>query len=151
LHLVAGILLILFDQISKWWVQSTLLPGHSLPVLPPWFFITHVQNPGAAFGLMANRTPLIIVVSLGVVIAAWVKRKQIARQPRTLRWGITLSLSGAIGNLIDRIRVGQVIDFLDLRIWLWVFNVADICIVVGVTLLIWSLYRLPIPKVSTSE
>ncbi len=139
---LAGLLIFLLDQASKWWVQTKLPPGYSLPILPPWLHLTHVQNPGAAFGLMAHKTLLLILVTAGAGAVAWIKRKEIAAQSVLFHWGITLALAGAAGNLVDRIRFGRVVDFVDLRVG-WVFNLADSCIVVGVALLIWAITRAP--------
>lgn len=114
--------------------ESLALPGHLL-------YLTLVRNPGAAFGILAHATPLLVALTVGVLVVVWFNRRKLAKQPLLLKLGLTLGLAGAVGNLIDRLRVGYVIDFLDLRYWP-VFNVADMGIVAGVALLFWILIRL---------
>ncbi|HHW08940.1 MAG TPA: signal peptidase II [Firmicutes bacterium] len=138
MRLIVALLIVIGDQLTKFWVHSHLEPGQSVPILPPWLYLTYVQNPGAAFGLMAERTPfLILTTAAAAAVVVW-KRKEISAQGKVFRWGVALTLAGAAGNFIDRIRIGRVLDFIDMRIW-WIFNVADMAIVTGVTLLIWSM------------
>lgn len=135
--LSAGILLL--DQATKLLVVRAFAPGQSLPLLPV-LHLTYVQNTGAAFGLLKGRQFLFILLSLAV--SAWVVGRFLApRAPHpALRIGYALILGGALGNLIDRIRLGYVIDFLDLRVWP-VFNVADSAITLGVGWLVWLVLR----------
>ena len=104
-----GIFIVILDQVSKWVVTQYLQPGESVALPGHLIYLTLVHNPGAAFGIFAHATPFLIMLTLG-----------------------------AVGNLIDRIRLGYVVDFLDVRIWP-IFNVADIGIVSGVFLLFWLL------------
>ena len=135
---------VILDQLSKWWVLNGLhldLRGQ-IPVLPV-FRLTLVMNPGVSFGLMRADTPtgrgLLIGAALMVVIGlVWWARK--ADRP-LFAAALGLVIGGAIGNnLIDRARLGQVVDFLDFSaLWFpWVFNVADSAISVGVVLLLWD-------------
>ena len=133
-----GIFIVILDQVSKWVVTQYLQPGESVALPGHLVYLTLVHNPGAAFGIFAHATPFLIMLTLGVLAAVWVHRSKVASQPMLLRLGLTLGLAGAVGNLIDRIRLGYVVDFLDVRIWP-VFNVADIGIVSGVFLLFWLL------------
>jgi signal peptidase II len=124
------------DQLTKFAVTSRFLPGDSVPVLPPVLYLSYVQNTGAAFGLFKGQQLLFIVCSTLIIV--WIVREfLVARSldPVT-RWGYALVLGGASGNLIDRLRLGHVIDFIDVRVWP-VFNVGDSAITVGVTLLVW--------------
>ena len=113
-----------------------------MPLLPPVLHLTYVQNTGAAFGLFKGQQLLFIGVSVAVI--AWIVWE--LRRGRsfggTALWACGLILGGAIGNLIDRLRLGYVIDFLDLRVWP-VFNVGDSAITVGVALLIFHSIRTP--------
>ena len=115
---------------------SSFQPGESLPVISRVLHLTYVQNTGAAFGLLKHQQTLFIGTSL--LIIAWLIRESLARPPQSflVMWSYALILGGAAGNLIDRLRFGHVVDFLDFRIWP-VFNVADSAITIGVTLLIW--------------
>ncbi|MDK2925203.1 MAG: signal peptidase [Bacillota bacterium] len=127
----AGLVLLL-DQITKLAVRRYLLPGESLPVLPGIFHLSYVQNPGAAFGILKYQTGFFIAITALVVAAIIFYAPRV--DPGLLRVALALELGGALGNLIDRLRFGYVVDFLDFRIWP-VFNVADMAIVIGVGLL----------------
>ncbi|MGI6129386.1 MAG: signal peptidase II [bacterium] len=129
----AGII-VAIDQFTKALVRQSLLPGQSLPIWPGVFHLTYVQNPGAAFGLLKNQTGLFVVVAAVVVVAVMFYASRLQPHMALVRWAMALVLGGALGNLIDRLRFGYVVDFLDFRIWP-VFNVADMAIVTGVGLL----------------
>ncbi|MGI6143239.1 MAG: signal peptidase II [bacterium] len=140
---IVGLLVLFFDQLTKFWVQKSMMPRDSIPLIPGVFHLTYVQNTGAAFGFLRGKTLFFIAVAvlvLGFIIFL------IPRLPRgnlLLRVVFGLLLGGALGNLIDRIRFGYVVDFLDFRIWP-VFNIADMAIVVGVCFLVWViLFRTP--------
>ncbi len=128
------------DQLSKAAVQMLMCRGESIPVAPPVFYITYIMNPGAAFGLLANRTPFFIAIGVLLIVAVLVGYRRIPEENVLLRYGLALLLGGALGNLTDRLRYGQVVDFLDFRVWP-VFNIADMAIVVGVCLLLWDLIK----------
>ncbi len=132
----AGI--ILLDQLVKLYIQSTMLPGMSFPIIQDVFHITFVLNPGAAFGILANQQFFFIGIGIAILLAAVYYYPMLKKQDIWIRYGAALLLGGAVGNLIDRIRYGVVIDFFDFRIWP-VFNVADIAIVVGVGCIIYAL------------
>jgi|OM-RGC.v1.023445734 signal peptidase II len=126
----------LTDQFSKYLLQLNLLKNESIPVLPPVFYITYIENPGAAFGIMAHKTGFFIAISLLVVAGTLFFYRQIIKTT-LLQLQVGLIVGGSLGNLLDRLRIGQVVDFLDFRIWP-VFNIADTAIVIGVGLLIWD-------------
>ncbi len=133
------VLLILFlDQISKSLVVKTLLLHQSIPVIKGIFHITLIHNRGAAFGILKNYAYLFIVISIASIILISLTLLSRQRHKITSLYTISLGLilAGAAGNLIDRIFLGYVIDFLDFRIWP-VFNVADSAISVGAVLLGW--------------
>ena len=133
--LISGLTLI-GDQLTKYLVAASFAPGDSLPLLRPILHLTYVQNTGAAFGLFKDQQALFIGMSLLVI--AWLIRESVARPPKNslVMWSYALILGGAAGNLIDRLRFGYVVDFLDLRVWP-VFNIGDSAITLGVTLLLW--------------
>jgi len=128
------------DQFSKALLLASFQVGESRPLLPPLLHLTYVQNTGAAFGLFRGARWLFIACSL--LIVAWIVRETLRAPalPRRLAWAYGLLLGGAVGNLIDRVRVGHVIDFFDLRVWP-VFNVGDSAITIGVVLLLWHTLR----------
>lgn len=132
------------DQLTKSMVERSIPEYSVIPVIPHFFNLTHSKNPGAAFGLFADspaawKTALLVVVS-ALLIATVVG---VVWKSRRLQWeagvGLALILGGAISNLIDRIRFGRVVDFLDFyfRSYHWyTFNLADSAIVVGACFLI---------------
>ncbi len=147
LALVSGVILVL-DQASKAWILATLPLGGGFAVIPGHFDITHVHNPGGAFGFLATmsaevRALLFVAVSVAAVAIILVFYWQTPLQQRATAFGLALVLGGAIGNLVDRVRFGVVIDFLDLYIhdlhWP-AFNVADSAIVIGALLLISEIF-----------
>ncbi|MBI2304713.1 MAG: signal peptidase II [Chloroflexi bacterium] len=121
------------DQLSKWWISSHLLLGESLPPGGP-FRLTYVTNTGSAFGLFANQTFLLILVGIMGMGVIFIMFRYSLRGEVWLLVSLGLQMGGAVGNLVDRIRLGYVVDFLDFRFWP-AFNVADSAIVVGVGLL----------------
>lgn len=125
------------DQLTKLLVDRRFAPGENLPLIPSILHLTYVQNRGAAFGIFQGQQILFIGLALGVIVwLGW----ELAIRPsasRAVQWGCALVLGGAVGNLVDRLRFGYVVDFIDLRVWP-VFNVGDSAITVGVALLVWS-------------
>ncbi|HET7854365.1 MAG TPA: signal peptidase II [Candidatus Methylomirabilis sp.] len=134
----------LLDQVSKFYVQKTLRLGQVVPVIPSFFNLTHVLNPGAAFGFLSGapaaiRHPLFTAISIFAVLFIIYYRTR-HRQMRLLpSVALACILGGAVGNLIDRLRLGMVVDFLDFHYggnhWP-AFNVADSAITIGVALMI---------------
>lgn len=125
------------DQLSKHLVRANLRLGESWPA-DGLFRLTHGTNSGSAFGLFPNQTAILILASvMAIGFLIYFYRRHALPRP-LLRFAIGLQLGGALGNLIDRLRVGNVVDFIDLGPWP-IFNLADSCIVVGMSLLIASL------------
>lgn len=133
-------IVVLLDQLTKWLTLKAFVPGESLPLIPSILHLTYVQNTGAAFGLFKNMTPVFIILSL--TVSAWILWELCRKGPHgTMRlWGFALVLAGALGNLIDRVCLGYVVDMIDLRVWP-VFNVADSAISIGVGLLLLCTLR----------
>jgi signal peptidase II len=98
------------------------------------------MNPGAAFGILPNQNVLFITTGLLLVIGALAIYRKLPPAKKILRIGLGLVLGGALGNLVDRLRFGKVVDFLDFRVWP-VFNLADTAIFIGVCLLAWELLK----------
>jgi signal peptidase II len=116
--------------------------GQTIPVIQDFFHITYVKNPGAAFGILTDKKWFFIIVTIVVLILLFYLVYTIGKQNDFLSITIGLVAGGAIGNLVDRIQSGLVIDYLDFRgIWPYVFNIADSAIVIGVILLSWQLIR----------
>ena len=125
------------DQLTKQVVGRTLELGESVDIVGP-FSIHHVQNSGIAFGLFGSRTPIVIVVTGIAVGAMLVFFARSGRRHPVLPVALGLVLGGSIANLVDRVRLGHVTDFLDLVAWP-AFNLADTFIVVGVAILFGAL------------
>jgi len=146
-YVVAAIVLVL-DQITKLRISGAMFRGESIPVVGDFFRITYVQNQGAAFGLdLGGRWSFIVVT---IVVAAFILFYYARTEnTTTARWALALILGGALGNLVDRIRIGEVVDFLHLSVagFSWpIFNVADIGVSVGVGLLAIHLFRKEHPE-----
>ncbi len=137
-----ALLVVIVDQLSKLWITANMSPGESLFDVG-FFQIVYVQNTGAAFGIFQGH-PLIFTIFDFVGIAAFLflvlflSCRWSFLDKMWVRSAIGLILGGTIGNLIDRLRLGQVTDFLDFKIWP-TFNVADASITVGVIILIFCI------------
>ena len=128
-------LVFLCDQFTKFLVRAFLPFRDSLPA-EGFFRLTHTHNTGSAFGLFQGHNfPLILVAIFGIAVLVLVYYSQ-RQRTSMLRVSIALQIGGAFGNLIDRIRLGHVTDFLDVGPWP-VFNIADSSIVVGLAILGW--------------
>ncbi len=144
-------MIIAADQLSKAWIERAIPVGAGyapIPALAPYFMLVHWGNTGAAFGLLQGFGGLFAMLALIVIIMVLALAHQLPLEHGGVRLSVGLVLSGAIGNLIDRVRIGHVTDFLLLqapigdRMYQWpAFNVADSCIVVGVILLGLLLWR----------
>lgn len=129
------VILVLLDQVSKVFMQSFLEYGNSVAILDGVFHLTYVENRGAAFGLFENMQVFFIIVAVIVTIVGLVYIHK-SETSKLAKISICLIIAGAIGNLIDRVKMGYVVDFFDFRfIWNYVFNIADIFVVIGTLLL----------------
>jgi len=139
LYLVALILLFL-DQFSKYLIRQRLPIGHSIPVVKSVFHITYVENTGIAFGFFPQGQYLFIIISIIIIVAiVFFERRKVLKLPRG-KFFLGLILGGALGNLIDRLKFGFVVDFLDFRIWP-VFNLADSGVFIGGIILAFFLLK----------
>jgi signal peptidase II len=138
---VAGVV-ILADQVTKAMVMTYLPLYKPIDIISGWFAIVHVQNPGGAFGFMAHQSAslrifLFVFVSLAAIGMILYFYHNTPRVKGWLRMGLALIFGGAVGNIIDRLRFGSVVDFLDFHVgphhWP-TFNVADSAITVGVSI-----------------
>jgi signal peptidase II len=153
LLLSAGV--VVFDQLTKWLIQQSLTFGQSVEVLP-FFNLVLVYNPGAAFSFLSSaagwQRPLFVVVGLAASVLIVYLLRRHARDP-LFCFALALILGGALGNVIDRLLLGAVVDFLDVHVvghhWP-AFNLADSAITCGAALLIWDSLRRPVPARSSS-
>lgn len=130
--------LVALDHIIKAWALRVLAPVRTIPVIPGLFSLTYVENRGAAFGIFQGNTRILSIVT-GVVMAAALLYVYFSKlKDKSLVWIIMLIVSGGLGNLIDRVFRGFVVDYLDFSALFGfpVFNLADCCVVVGTCLLL---------------
>ena len=126
------------DQLTKQIIARTLAVGEKIDIVRP-FSIRHVENSGIAFGFFSSRTTVVIAVtSIAVAWMLWFFARSARRHP-VLPVALGLVLGGSVANLVDRIRLGHVTDFLDFEAWP-AFNLADTFIVVGVAVLLAALF-----------
>jgi len=136
--ILSGLLLLVADQLVKYKIFTTMTLYESIPVVKGIFHLTYIQNPGAAFGILENQRIIFILVGVVILLAGVYFYRHLAVEPLLVQLGAALLWGGAIGNLIDRIWLGKVIDIFDFRIWP-VFNIADIGICIGSGLIIYAL------------
>jgi signal peptidase II len=138
------IVIVALDQATKFAVRKALAVHDSVTVVPGFMDFTHVRNSGAAFGFLNAvdfpfKTLLIALVAISALVGVAVYAKGLSHQQLLARWGLALIVAGAVGNLIDRLTVGSVVDFVDVywhQYHFWAFNIADSAISVGVAVMI---------------
>lgn len=129
-------LIILADQLSKFYITNFLKVGESFYLIKGIFHLTYVQNTGAAFGIFSGRQTLFSILAFITIFIIIFSYRKIKSESFLINLGLAFILGGAIGNLLDRLTIGTVIDFLDFQIWP-VFNLADsfICVGAGIVIL----------------
>ncbi len=162
-------LIVVFDQLTKWLIMSSIQLGGEVAVIPGYVDLVHTRNVGAAFGMMAGmsasfRVPFFYIVAATAVIAIALMLWRMREDERLLPITFALILAGIAGNIIDRLRFGAVVDFLSVHwrdavftgeVWGWhieiplswpAFNVADSAITIAMVLLIVAAFRRPKTK-----
>lgn len=136
LWIIIGLAAIVTDRLSKYYVSQNLRVGQGIPVITDIFHITYQRNTGAAFSILEGHTKLLAVFTL-IILTAFIIYMFVKKpESKLLKLSAALITGGALGNLIDRIRLGYVIDFFDFCfINFPVFNIADCCVVVGAGLM----------------
>jgi len=160
LFLLISPAVIILDQITKWAVLKSIPLYGSYPVIEGFFNIVHVRNRGIAFGIM-NRPDgsqitiyILTVVTLAAIFLLFFWFSRLGAEERKTAYGLALVIGGALGNLIDRIRMGEVVDFLDIHVgtFHWpAFNVADSAITLGVFWLALTIFFSSGPKAGKSS
>jgi signal peptidase II len=141
--------IVVIDQLTKWVVDRTMPLHHSIPVIDGFFSLTYIRNTGAAFGILAGsaaafRLPFLLLFSALAIGFMVMMLRRLPEREKGLITALSLILGGAIGNLIDRVVYGEVIDFLDFYwgSYHWpAFNVADSCITIGVAITIFYMIK----------
>ena len=139
LAVLCGALLILADQLTKYYISANFLLGESREFINGFINLTYIHNRGGAWGLLYGHTYILVPITLVIMVLCVVLYVKYGKKSRLLLWAISLVLSGGIGNMIDRVfRGGNVVDFLHFEFFpsFPVFNVADCAVVVGAGLLI---------------
>lgn len=141
-----SMLVLALDQLTKFLVLKTMVLNDSIPVFPDFLYLTYIQNPGTAFGFMSTmdgfvRIPFFIVGTVAATFIVYLYHRMVPPEKILTRIALGLVWGGALGNLVDRLLYGKVIDFIEMRYhgfqWFpWVFNVADSCITVGLAYLL---------------
>jgi signal peptidase II len=137
----AAIATLAADQYSKVWILRTCapIPPPCRTIIPNFLNWTFERNVHGAFGLFGSSAVLLIGMAIVVLVLFWFSFREAAARSQTVRIAFGMIVGGAIGNIVDRLHHGFVIDFIDFfRIWPNIFNVADSCITAGVGLLILS-------------
>lgn len=130
--------IIILDQFVKYLIVSNMFLGQSIPLITNILHLTYILNSGAAFGILENQRFFFILIAVILIFAIIYFHTQILRLSKLFQLGIAMLFSGAIGNMIDRIFIGKVVDYIDFRIWP-IFNLADIAIVLGCIIVIYEL------------
>lgn len=147
ISIVIMALIVALDQISKWLVVANIPLHESVDVIPGVFKFTYIRNDGAAFGMLDDARWVFMILStvaiVGVIAYMFVKKPQ----SKLLCISLAFMVGGGIGNMIDRICLGYVVDFLDFcafpKLWKWNFNIADSFVVVGAgMLMLWMVLDL---------
>lgn len=141
LALILSLVVVILDQSTKQWIRLNFYPGESHPVIAGLFNIVYVRNTGAAWGMLGGLNAWLAVVSVAMLVAIVVFRRQFLSDTLVHRVALGLMVGGIVGNLCDRVKWQHVVDFLDFH---WQshhfpsFNVADSAICVGVGLYVLS-------------
>ena len=140
-YLIAAAIVVL-DQVTKWIAVRFIMPQTTIPLIDGVLHFTYVENTGAAFGMMKDARWIFMIVSAVAIVALSYVIARYAKDYRFASFCIAFILGGGVGNMIDRIRLGYVVDFIDFRLINFaVFNVADSFVSVGAALLIVYLVR----------
>lgn len=142
--IILSIIFLIIDQITKILVVNSLVPGENIEIIKNIFSIIYTNNTGAAFSILLGKRIFLIVVAVLIigVLLYYIKRNKIEKKRDII--ALSFIIGGSLGNLIDRIIRGYVIDFISIKIGNYnfpIFNVADILIVIGVFLLLLSSRR----------
>ena len=136
---IVAIAVLWLDQLTKHLIVTSFMPGESRFVIPHFLKWTYERNVHGAFGLFGSNAVLLIGMAIVVLVLFWFSFRDAAARSLTVRIAFGMIVGGAIGNILDRVHYGYVIDFIDFyRIWPNIFNLADSCITVGVGLLLLS-------------
>ena len=140
IYLIISLLIVTFDYIIKLKVKSNMNVGESINVVGNFFKITYIQNKGAAFGMLQEQQSLFLIVELITIVFLF--NLFLKTKDRLTKLSISMVIGGAIGNIVDRLLYGYVVDMFDFNgVWSYIFNFTDVCVVLGVGLLTLGIIR----------
>lgn len=132
-YLLLSVLLIVVDQVVKFWIVANFNLYDQMEVVPNFLSLTYIRNTGGAFSLLEGQRYFFIIITLVAVAAVIYFLRKYIHESKWLTLGLSLFLAGAVGNFIDRFRLGYVVDMFQLDFVTFpIFNVADMALVVGV-------------------
>ncbi len=141
---IVSLILTIIDQLSKVIVIKYLTIGHSIKLIPNFFYLTYTHNTGAAFSILTGKRLFLIMIVIIIIILLFNYLKKNTPQSKISKIAFSLVIGGALGNLIDRLIRGYVVDFLDFKIIGYnfpIFNLADIFVTIGIFLLLIISFR----------
>ncbi len=138
--LSTSFIIVLIDQITKFLIKTNFQLNQTIPIISNIFHLTYINNTGAGFGILKAQTWILIFISIAVIGIIFYNFDKIKNKEALLQVLVGFVLGGTIGNLIDRLAYGRIIDFLDFRIWP-IFNFADSFVTVGIIGLIIYLWK----------
>ncbi len=143
-YLLVAILVIVFDQVTKWFIATSMKIGDSYEVIPNFLNITSHRNNGAAWGILSGKMGFFYIITLIILVVLIVFYIKEAKFNLFMQVAISLLFAGALGNFIDRILHGEVVDFIDTNIFGYdfpIFNIADSSLTIGVLFVIIALLK----------
>lgn len=142
-YYILALIIILLDQLTKWMVVTKMALHEQIPIIEDLLYFTSHRNRGAAFGILQGQMWLFFIVTVIVVVFVIYYINKHAKESKLLGISLGLVLGGAIGNFIDRLFRGEVVDFIDVYIFGYdfaIFNVADMALVIGVGVLMLQIF-----------
>lgn len=144
-YLMITAVVLMIDQFTKLWMSINLREGDEIDVIRGFFKFSYTENPGIAFGMLNNGNVkwLLVTISVGAIVVVAFYMTRTSSKNRLLLWSLALLAAGISGNLVDRVRMGRVIDFILIyyKDYQWpVFNVADTAITIGAALMAIELF-----------
>ncbi|HJV44796.1 MAG TPA: signal peptidase II [Bacillota bacterium] len=137
MYYLIALLVFILDQVSKWFIVKYMTIGQSIPLIEGVFHLTSHRNRGAAFGILQNQRWFFILITVLIVVGIVYYLRRLGRSKPLISYALALILGGAVGNFLDRLLNGEVVDFLDFTLINYpIFNIADSAIVIGVCLFI---------------
>lgn len=133
---------VVLDQVTKLLVLKLMTLGQSIPIIPSVINLTYIQNRGAAFGMLSEHRWIFMVISVIAICGIGTYLFGFCKERALFQLGLALIVGGGVGNMIDRVAYGYVVDMIDFCLfdfWKWIFNVADACVCIGAGMVMLAL------------